>query len=205
MSSDAVPDPLPKENLGSAHFEKVAAARGSKWAEANMAALVKKEKLQSTQIVQLRQDLERALKTADTAQRELAELKQQMREQTHEAAPALPRLASRQSDRPKSRWDSLPSLAESEQLAVVPRPSRSREKQQQQQAASSSPTPSSRRSTRAAARPTVQTAAVESRALADSRGEAGRGRAARALRRRGRGRCSSKGPTSGGRARARQV
>ena len=49
----------PAAELNSHTFGQVAIARGSKWAEASMAALHKKERAQAMQILQLRQDLER--------------------------------------------------------------------------------------------------------------------------------------------------
>ena len=92
-------------------FGQVAMARGSKWAEASMAALHKKERAQALQILQLRQDLERAKATAEHATRELAELKQQMREQTSEPVPRLlPRVGSGSRERPHSREDEAGGL-----------------------------------------------------------------------------------------------
>ena len=54
-----------------------------------MAALHKKERMQAVQIMQLQQDLERAKTVADSSSRELAELKQSLREQVHEPAPRV--------------------------------------------------------------------------------------------------------------------
>jgi hypothetical protein len=96
------PPPSKKADKMNAHtFGQVAVARGSKWAEASMAALHKKERAQAVQILQLRQDLERAQSVAETSTRELAELKQQVREQVRAPSPtpltggvALPRLTT---------------------------------------------------------------------------------------------------------------
>ena len=56
-------------------FGQVAIARGNKWAEASMAALHKKERAQALQILQLRQDLERAKAQLEASQREASELR----------------------------------------------------------------------------------------------------------------------------------
>ena len=85
-----------KDALNAHTFGQVAIARGSKWAEASMAALHKKERAQAVQILQLRQDLERAKSTAEQATRALAELKQQMREQVAEPPPQLHSCVARQ-------------------------------------------------------------------------------------------------------------
>ena len=90
-------------------FGQVAIARGSKWAEASMANLHKKERQQAVQILQLRQDLERFKAAAEASSRELAELKQHNREQVREPSPntlirtggggvALPRLGRQRDD-----------------------------------------------------------------------------------------------------------
>ena len=65
----------PAAELNSHTFGQVAIARGSKWAEASMAALHKKERAQALQILQLRQDLERAKTQLEASQREAAELR----------------------------------------------------------------------------------------------------------------------------------
>jgi hypothetical protein len=65
----------PAAELNSHTFGQVAIARGSKWAEASMAALHKKERAQAMQILQLRQDLERAKTQLESSQREAAELR----------------------------------------------------------------------------------------------------------------------------------
>ena len=80
-----------EDNLRAHTFGQVAAARGSKWAEASMAQLHKKERAQAVQIMQLKQDLDKHKALAETSTRELAELKQSIREQYHEPEPRQPR------------------------------------------------------------------------------------------------------------------
>ena len=83
-------------------FGQVAAARGSKWAEASMAALHKKERAQAVQILQLRQELERVKAQLETSQRERSDLAGRLRQRPTVEVPAaqpesglLPKISQR--------------------------------------------------------------------------------------------------------------
>ena len=62
-----------------------------------MAALHKKERAQAVMIMQLKQDLERHKTLAESSTRELADLKQSIREQSHEPEPRQPKVYQQRS------------------------------------------------------------------------------------------------------------